>query len=118
MKMDKFLLSHTNGTVFALELDRDNLFSEFKKLTDINWVEHVVLSNGLSVLIDVHGKFYDEPLEVNLLASMFYPGTPYGDPIVGPALFCKREWSCEGYDLVCLILIILDITFRITRTFL
>ncbi len=100
MRKGKFLLSHTNGTVFVLELDIDNLFSEFKKLTGINLVEHVVLSNGMSVLIDEHGKLYDEPLEVNFLASSFYPGTSYGDPIVGPALFCIREWTEEGYDLV------------------
>ena len=43
----------------------------------------------LLMLVDDMGKVSDPPKRINPLASMFYPGTNYGDPIVGDVLLGK-----------------------------
>ena len=55
-------------------------------------------------MVDECGKIKDPPQALNPLASRFYLGTGFGDPIVGPAVFMALKrvesyWEPDVYPL-------------------
>ena len=78
------------------------VLDDIKKLIGIEWAEIVYLSTIKSedphrdycFIVDEVGKCKDGwPDRINVRASSYYPGTVYGDPIVGDVVLCAREWT-------------------------
>ena len=79
------------------------VLDDIKKLIDIDMAEIVYLSTVVNkddphrdycLIVDEVGKCKDGWEErINIRASLFYPGTAHGDPIVGDVAFCAREWT-------------------------
>ena len=68
-----------------------NRFNErIYQLINCDFYEAVYIHSDLIMLVDETGKLTGKPL--NVRASMFYPGTAYGDPIVGDVVFCSLKW--------------------------
>ena len=64
------------------------LLSDLYPVIGCNCVEQVHTKiPGIVMMVDECGKIKDPPQVLNPLASRFYAGTPFGDPIVGPAVF-------------------------------
>lgn len=81
------------------DVNQDNCLNEIKELLNIEWAEIVVthirskdLHRDFCLIVDEVGKL-KENCRVNFRASMFYAGTPHGDPIVGNVILCAREWT-------------------------
>ena len=81
------------------------VLKDIKKLIGIDWAEIVVLrllknedpQRDYCLIVDEIGKLKDVRHErFNFRASQFYPGTFYGDPIVGDVVLCARQWT-DGY---------------------
>ena len=77
------------------------VLDDIKKLIGIEWAEIVYLSTIKSedprrdycLIVDEVGKCKDGwPDRINVRASSYYPGTAYGDPIVGDVVLCARQW--------------------------
>lgn len=92
--MEKYPVIHPDGQIRWLHLPEDLTCSERLHA----WYDAICCSTvevvhtmipGLSFLVDECGKCYDQPLPVNIPASMLYAGTQYGDPIVGYAILCS-----------------------------
>ena len=88
-----------------------SVLDDIKKLIGIEWAEIVALSTikgddpyrDYCFIVDEVGKCKDGwTSRVNPVASCFYPGTVYGDPIVGDVVICARQWidSFGECDLV------------------
>lgn len=60
---------------------------------DANILEFVRIGAMRIMIVDEVGKCYDPPKPVNMRASVFYPGTFYGDPIVGDVLIVGFDGS-------------------------
>ena len=78
-----------------------NVLDRIKELIQIEWAE-VVLTiikdedprRDYCLIVDEVGKMKDGWIErINIRASQFYAGTPYGDPIVGNVVLLAREWT-------------------------
>lgn len=68
-----------------------NRFNEHvHELISADCYEAVYVLSDLIMLVDESGKLTGKP--INPRASQFYPGTPYGDPIVGDVVFCSIKW--------------------------
>ena len=67
----------------------DNFNDSVHKLINCSIYELVHLPGDFYLIIDELGKCYDVPKAVNIKASMLYPGTSYGDCIVGDVLVGK-----------------------------
>ena len=87
------------------------VLEDIKKLIGIERAEVVYLSTIKSedphrdycFIVDEVGKCKDGwTNRINVRASFFYPGTTYGDPIVGDVVLCARQWidSFGECDLV------------------
>ena len=81
----------------------DISFDEIKKLIGIHCAEIVltnlprVFNRDYVLIVDEVGKLFpDWERTINVRASDFYNGTPYGDPIVGDVILCARQWI--GYE--------------------
>ena len=75
------------------------VLDQIKKLIGIEWAEIVVIHTSprnprrdFCLIVDEVGKL-KEDWRMNLRASQFYPGTPFGDPIAGNVILCAREWT-------------------------
>ena len=77
------------------------VFSAIKDLIGIEWGEIVLTlikrvdpSRDYCLIVDEVGKLKDGWHDrINVRASQFYAGTPYGDPIVGDVILCARQWN-------------------------
>lgn len=78
------------------------VLDDIKELIGIEWAEIVALLSIKSkdphrdfcLIVDEIGKCKNGwPDRINMRASKFYPGTLFGDPIVGDVVFCAREWT-------------------------
>ena len=90
------------------------VLKQIKQLLNIDMVEIVYLNTVCSsepnrdfcLIVDEVGKLKDGWTDrINARASQFYPGSVFGDPIVGDVAFCARIWS-DGFgecDLACLL---------------
>ena len=79
-----------------------NVLKRIKELISIDTAEIVYLSTIASInprrdfcfIVDEVGKLKDGWFNrINIRVSRFYPGTAFGDPIVGDVVFCAREWN-------------------------
>ena len=75
---------------------------EIKELIGIDWAEIVVLvqykpdvkTRNYCLIVDEIGKLKEDWQDrINYRASQFYPGSIYGDPIVGDVVLCARQWT-------------------------
>lgn len=64
-------------------------------------VEHVrTIFPDIFLLVDESGKVTEPPKAINSKASRLYPGTFYGDPIVGHAILCSVGLRDGDSDIV------------------
>ena len=67
--------------------------SDMREKIDATMLEFVRIGAMRIMVVDELGKCYDPPRPVNPRASIFYPGTFYGDPIVGDVLIVGFDGS-------------------------
>lgn len=80
--------------------DRERLRAWYDSL-DCDCVEHVrTMIPGIALLVDESGKMKDPQKPLNSKASRLYPGTFYGDPIVGHAIICSIGYRNGEPDIV------------------
>lgn len=98
-KAEYYLVLDPDGHLHWIQVpDRRQLVASFRKAIGTEWLEHVSLPYGLSCVVDEVGRIKDPPQPFNPLASRFYPGTPFGDPLVGPVVFCRVDLVDGEYD--------------------
>lgn len=77
-------------------LDLDDLYD----VLGCSWIETVNCRDRIMLLVDEVGKCYDESKAVNWRASIFYPGSYYGDMIVGDALIGCRDLRMQDHGVI------------------
>ena len=91
-KPDHYLVLYPSGELRWIQItDRRYLAAEFRKAIGCDWLEHVTLPHGFGCVVDECGKIKERPQLFNPLASRFYPGTQFGDPLVGPVVFVRID---------------------------
>lgn len=66
------------------------------RLIDCDCYEQVYIKNDdIVFLVDESGKIKNPPKPINVRASEFYPGTMYGDPIVGDVIVCSLGFRTD-----------------------
>ena len=101
-----FLLLKTSGEVSRVSLplgESEQFNSRVHELLNCTYYELVSIKGGYYFIVDELGKVCKPPKEINRKASLFYPGTNYGDPIVGTVLIGKHgyvngEPDAVGFD--------------------
>ena len=88
---DKFILIKTDNSITTVDIEDDKLLDKCYEFLECEFIEVVSINRTDVLIVDDSGKLKDK--EVNAIASCFYPGTVYGDPIVGHALLCRRNGS-------------------------
>lgn len=96
--MNSYFLSDTNDKLCLIKFNDPISLNFMYHFIDCDCIECVYTPylRDLVMVIDESGKLKDKP--INRFASCLYPGSEYGDPIVGNVLFMKR---C-GPDLISL----------------
>ena len=89
MEKLKFLCLDPDGTFCWIHTDRDHLLADFHAAIGCDMLEHVRLPYGLGCVVDEFGKIKTSPQPINPYASILYPGTQCGDPLVGPVIFLR-----------------------------
>lgn len=89
MNEEKYLVLFPDGSFRWIHTQHDQMVSAFKEVIGCDWLENVTLPYGFCCVVDECGKVKENPQRLNPLASRFYPGTAYGDPLVGPVVFCR-----------------------------
>ena len=84
--MNTYLLVKVDGSVTRVDIPHEKFNDNVHSLIDCSIYELVHVPGDFYLVVDENGKIYDVPKPVNILASMLYPGTPHGDPIVGDVL--------------------------------
>ena len=78
------------------------VLKQIKQLLNIDMAEIVYLNTVCSsepnrdfcLIVDEVGKLKDGWTDrINNRASQFYPGSVFGDPIVGDVVLCARQWT-------------------------
>lgn len=95
LAMEKFLVLFPDGSMRWIHCQHDQMVTCFRDSIGCTSLEHVTLPFGFGCVVDECGKIKPEPQPLNPYASEFYPGTAYGDPLVGPVVFV-REGLYEG----------------------
>lgn len=90
-KFEKYLRLDPSGELSWITIDRYHFLEGLHKAIGCQWVENVRLPGGICAIVDEVGKIKDPPQPVNPLASKLYPGTAYGDPLVGPVVFARID---------------------------
>lgn len=85
----KYLVLDPDGTFHWIDVCRESMCDSFRNAIGCDWLEKVTLPYGFNIVVDECGKIKQNPQPLNLLASRFYPGSLYGDPIVGPVVFVR-----------------------------
>ena len=106
---EQYLLVKVDGSVSVVEIHNSEFNERVYSLIDCSTYELVHLPGDFYLVVDELGKCYETPKPVNLKASMLYPGTPYGDPIVGDVIIGRLglvngESDMIGlseYDIMC-----------------
>ena len=83
---DIYIYVKTDGSVSRVEVPHRSFNDTVHKLIDCSIYELVHVPGDFYLVVDEYGKIYEQPKPVNIKASMLYPGTPHGDPIVGDVL--------------------------------
>lgn len=84
--MTTYLYVKADGSVSRVDVPHEEFNDNVHKLIDCSIYELVHVPGGFYLVVDENGKILDVPKPVNIMASMLYPGTPHGDPIVGDVL--------------------------------
>lgn len=85
-----YLVLEPDGELHWIQVtDRKFLGAAFRHVIGTEWLEHVSLPFGFDCVVDEVGKVRQDPQPLNPLASRFYPGTDFGDPLVGPVVFVR-----------------------------
>ena len=95
----KFLLVRTDNTCEILEIEQSKLFDTIQSIIKCEWIECVHLGS-IILMVDELGKLYETPKPINPGCSFIYPGTPYGDPIVGDVVIGEFGYVDGGPDIV------------------
>lgn len=88
---ERYLVLDPDGSFRWIETTRDKLAASFRAAIGCDWLENVRLPYGFCCVVDECGKIKEPQQPINSLASRFYPGTMYGDPLVGPVVFCRID---------------------------
>lgn len=91
MSKEKYLRLDPIGEVSWVTIDREHLLEDLRDAIGCEWLEGVYLPYGVCVIVDEVGKIKDPPQPINWLASRLYPGTAFGDPLVGPVVFARID---------------------------
>lgn len=92
IKPEHYLVLEPDGELHWIQVtDRKYLAAAFRKAIGCDWLEHVHLPFGFGCVVDECGTMKLKPQPFNPLASRFYPGTDFGDPLVGPVVFVRID---------------------------
>lgn len=101
--MEKFLYIPVEGPMEIHEIPIDEVpqvfFDRVRELVGCKWLEFVHCGEYI-LLVDELGKIIDPPKPVNPRASLLYPGTDFGDPIVGNCLIGAHGFRDGESDIV------------------
>lgn len=86
---EKYLALFPDGSMRWIHTEHDEMRETFKAVIGCDWLENVHLPFGFCCVVDECGKIKDKPQPLNPYASLFYPGAYFGNPLVGPVVFCK-----------------------------
>lgn len=89
--LEKFLVLNPDGSMRWIQTERSSLVASFKAAIGCDVLENVRLPHGFCCVVDEMGKVKRNPQPFNIFASYLYPGTPHGDPIIGPVVFCRID---------------------------
>ena len=89
--MEQYLVLYPNGFLNWIETSRREMCANFRKAIGCDFLENVTLPYGFCCIVDESGKIKEEPQPLNPLASRLYPGSFYGDPLVGPVVFARID---------------------------
>ena len=98
--MITYLLVKVDGSVSRVEIPHKEFNDNVHRLIECSIYELVHVPGGFYLVVDENGKMYEVPKPVNVLASMLYPGTPHGDPIVGDVLIGRIGTVNEEPDMI------------------
>lgn len=98
-----YLYVKVDGSVSRVEVPNESFNCSVHKLIDCSIYELVRVPGGFYLVVDENGKIYEQPKPVNIKASMLYPGTPHGDPIVGDVLIGRLGKVNGEPDMVGLV---------------
>lgn len=87
--LEKYLVLYPDGSMRWIYTDHKNILSAFHEAIGCEWLEHVSLPYRFGCVVNECGKIKDPAQRINPLASRMYPGTEYGDPLVGPVVFVR-----------------------------
>ena len=87
--MEKYLVLNPDGRMKWIHTKHKDICATFRQAIGCEMLENVSLPYGFCCVVDEFGKVRQDPQPVNQLASRFYPGTMFGDPLVGPVVFCR-----------------------------
>ena len=97
---DTYLCVKSDGNVSRVSIPYESFNDNVHKLISCSIYELVHVPGDFYLVVDENGKIYEEPKPVNILASMLYPGTPKGDPIVGDVLIGRLGYVNGESDMV------------------
>lgn len=87
MNKERYLCIYPDGSLKWILADPNHLCDAFHKAISCDWLENVyTVLPDIVIIVDEVGKVRQNPQKLNPIASRLYAGTPYGDPIVGPAV--------------------------------
>ena len=87
MNKERYLCIYPDGFLKWILADPNHLCDAFRKAIGCDWLENVyTILRDIVIIVDEVGKVKSNPQRLNPIASRLYAGTPYGDPIVGPAV--------------------------------
>lgn len=87
----------------SFERSSDHVFNDtVHREIDCDCYERVQIHANISCsfLVDECGKIKDPPKPFNYRASIFYPGTAFGDPLVGDVFVCDVDYVDGELDFV------------------
>ena len=100
MNVESYLALYPDGSFKWIRTLRSEMMRRFKEIIGCRHVERVSLPFGFCCFVDEVGKMKKPPQPLNSYASRFYPGTFFGDPLVGPVVFFREDVYDGEYDVV------------------
>lgn len=88
-KPEHYLVLEPDGELHWIQVTNRNLIGAAFRTAVNGPMEVVYLPYGFCCVVDEVGKVRKDPKPLNPLTSRFYPGSIYGDPLVGPVVFAR-----------------------------